>query len=101
MKTPIQEFIEVLKIQRDMLTEKVDIGNYPEPVIEYYRLRQIVYNDVISLAESMLEKEKEVMCEFADDYRDDSCYATIQGGVSSEETTEEFFNKTFKTKDNG
>ena len=61
MKTPMQEFIEVLKIQRDMLTEKVDIGNYPEPVIEYYRLRQIVYNDVISLAEAHLEKEKEFM----------------------------------------
>jgi len=68
MKTPMQEFIEVLKIQRDMLTEKVDIGNYPEPVIEYYRLRQIVYNDVISLAEAHLEKEKEVMCEFAEEY---------------------------------
>ena len=87
MKTPMEELIEKLKDERS----KLQVFNE--------RVMVLTLDYAIADAELMLEKEKEVMCEFADNYRDDSCYATIQGGVSSEETTEEFFNKTFKTKE--
>jgi hypothetical protein len=52
MKTPIQELIEIIKKRQE------DDEAMP-----------FMYNDkIIALAESMLEKEKEVMCEFAEEY---------------------------------
>ncbi len=52
MKTPIQELIEIIKKRQE------DDEAMP-----------FMYNDrIIKLAESMLEKEKEVMCEFAEEY---------------------------------
>jgi hypothetical protein len=49
MKTPMQELIEIIKKRQE------DDEAMP-----------FMYNDkIIALAESMLEKEKEVMCEFA------------------------------------
>ena len=49
MKTPMQELIEIIKKRKE------DDEAMP-----------FMYNDkIIALAESMLEKEKEVMCEFA------------------------------------
>jgi len=43
----------------------------------------------ISLAKSMLEKEKEVMCEFADDYQR-NCF---------QKSSDDYYNETFNTKD--
>jgi len=43
----------------------------------------------ISLAKSMLEKEKEVMCEFADDYQR-NCF---------QKSSDDYYNETFNTKE--
>ena len=50
MKTPIQELIYSFEEMRSPIDNKVDVGF------------------AISLIKSMLEKEKEVMCEFAWEY---------------------------------
>ncbi len=63
MKTPMQELIEVLKIHRDTAFEKARMY-----ASEYYYIREQAFNDAISFAELQLEKEKEVMCEFAEEY---------------------------------
>ena len=97
--TPLQKLIQDLKIHKDQAIRREKCTTEGISSEEYYKGKAEAYTYTISFAELMLEKEKEVMCDFADKYRDDSCYATIQGGVSSEETTEEFFNKTFKTKE--
>jgi len=52
MKTPMQELISVIRKRQE-----------DEDVQPFMWLEQIV-----ELAESMLEKEKEVMCEFAEEY---------------------------------
>ena len=43
---------------------------------------------IVELAESLLEKEKEVMCEFADDYQR-NCF---------QKSADDYFKETFKTK---
>ena len=63
MKTPMQELIEVLKIHRDTAFEKARMY-----ASEYYYIRAIAFKDAISFAEAHLKKEKEVMCEFAEEY---------------------------------
>jgi hypothetical protein len=63
MKTPMEEFIEVLKIHRDTAFEKARMY-----ASEYYYIRAIAFKDAISFAEAHLKKEKEVMCEFAEEY---------------------------------
>ena len=75
MKTPIQELIEQLK-------EEKDLHGYD---------RGFIYEEVIELAESLLEKEKEVMCEFADDYQR-NCF---------QKSADDYFKETFNTKENG
>ena len=44
---------------------------------------------IVELAESMLEKEKEVMCEFADDYQR-NCF---------QKSSDDYYNETFNTKE--
>jgi hypothetical protein len=63
MKTPMQELIEVLKIHRDTAFEKSRMYES-----EHYHSRGQAFEDAISFAELQLEKEKEVMCEFAEEY---------------------------------
>ena len=63
MKTPMEEFIEVLKIHGDTAFEKARMY-----ASEYYYIRGQAFNDAISFAEAHLKKEKEVMCEFAEEY---------------------------------
>ncbi len=80
MKTPMQEVIEAFKeIQQDQDPFSV--------------------HEAIELVESMLETEKEVMCKFADSYVEDECFATITGSVGCDIITEEYFDKTFNTKE--
>ena len=43
----------------------------------------------ISLTKSLLEEEKEVMCEFADDYQR-NCF---------QKSSDDYYNETFKTKE--
>ena len=59
----MEEFIEVLKIHRDTAFEKARMY-----ASEYYYIRAIAFKDAISFAEAHLKKEKEVMCEFAEEY---------------------------------
>jgi hypothetical protein len=74
MKTPMQELISVIRKRQE-----------DEDVQPFMWLEQIV-----ELAESMLEKEKEVMCEFATAYT-----AQDQFKLSSKD----YYDETFKTKE--
>ena len=88
MKTPMQELIEVLKIHRDTAFEKEK--QYEDLVLtEYYDGRAKAFEDAIGFAEVQLEKEKEVMCEFADDYQR-NCF---------QKAANIYFEETFKTKE--
>ena len=71
MKTPMQELIETFEEMRSPVDSKVDVGF------------------AISLVKSMLEKEKEVMCEFADDYQR-NCF---------QKSSDDYYNETFNTKE--
>ena len=73
MKTPMQELIEQLKEERDL-------HGYE---------RGLHYETAIEFAESLLEKEKEVMCEFADDYQR-NCF---------QKSADDYFKETFNTKE--
>ena len=73
MKAPMQELISVIRKRQE-----------DEDVQPFMWLEQIV-----ELAESKLEKEKEVMCEFAEQY-----YLSL-----GYKTAEDYYNETFKTKD--
>ena len=68
MKTPMQELLEWV---RATLPMDLDTPRIIEQKIE-----------------SMLEKEKEVMCEFADDYQR-NCF---------QKSSDDYYNETFNTK---
>ena len=75
MKTPMQELIEIIKKRKE------DDEAMP-----------FMYNDkIIALAESMLEKEKEMMCEFAEEY--------VGSCLIDYPKIEVIFNQTFNTKE--
>ena len=69
MKTPMQELLEWV---RATLPMDLDTSRMIEEKIE-----------------SMLEKEKEVMCEFADDYQR-NCF---------QKSADDYYNETFNTKE--
>ena len=69
MKTPMQELLEWV---RATLPMDLDTSRMIEEKIE-----------------SMLEKEKEVMCEFADDYQR-NCF---------QKSSDDYYNETFNTKE--
>ena len=79
MKTPMQELISVIRKRQE-----------DEDVQPFMWLEQIV-----ELAESMLEKEKEMMCEFAE-YTRKCGFLSDQRGLM---TTEELYDQTFNTKE--
>jgi hypothetical protein len=73
MKTPMQELIDIIK-------QRIN----DDDSIPY------MYNErILELAESLLEKEKEVMCEFADDYQR-NCF---------QKSADDYFKETFNTKE--
>ncbi len=45
-----------------------------------------------------LEVEREQMCKFASDYVETQCNASFDGSVSVDITTEDYYNKTFKSE---
>ncbi len=47
----------------------------------------------------LLEKEKEVMCGFATNFVEYECFASFEGEVNCDLSTEEYFDKTFNTKE--
>ena len=77
MKTPMQEHIEWLK----------------EEIEAYALLLDVKKVEALTLAkehaEELLEKEKEVMCEFADDYQR-NCF---------QKSSDDYYNETFNTKE--
>ena len=79
MKTPMQELISVIRKRQE--DEDVQPFMWHEQIVE--------------LAESMLEKEKEVMCGIYDDAvaRLDTSY------IGTEKYGEQYYNETFKTKE--
>lgn len=79
MKTPIQELIDRLKEERDL-------HGYE---------KQGYFETAIELAESMLGKEKEVMCGIYDDAvaQIDTSY------IGEEKYGEQYYNETFNTKE--
>jgi hypothetical protein len=74
MKTPIQELIDTFEEMRSPIDSKVDV------------------DFAISLVISMLEKEKEAMCEFAWEYERDC-------RINLERSIEKCWDKIFKTKE--
>jgi hypothetical protein len=70
MKTPMQELLEW-------------VNDYPTEVPTIYK------SAVIAKAKELLEKEKEVMCEFADDYQL-NCF---------QRSAYQYYNETFNTKE--
>jgi len=70
MKTALQEAIEAIKDYGDSGNADVD-----------------TCNAILLKLASMLEKEKEVMCEFADDYQR-NCF---------QKSAEQYYNETFNT----
>jgi hypothetical protein len=81
MKTPMQEHIEWLDIQWG---NAKDCGE-----------KTIDFEIAMKHAESLLEKEKEVMCEFAE-YTRKCGFLSDQRGLM---TTEELYDQTFNTKE--
>ena len=74
MKTPMQELIETFEEMRSPIDSKVDV------------------DFAISLVKSMLEKEKEVMCEFAfrfnhDAFTENYIKAEFEENFNTEECT--------------
>ena len=95
----MQELIEVLNIHRDTAFEKEK--RYPNNK-EYYEGRAKAFEDAISFAEEHLEKEKEVMCEFAfncgDEIKDQNNWRSPRN-LTNYEVILDFYNETFKTKE--
>ena len=78
MKTPMQELIENLDV-------------FLGQGMSYYDWKKLQFNGK-TLIQKYLEKEKEVMCEFAKLYDDDLSNGIIR-------TREDLFNETFNTKE--
>ena len=75
MKTPMEELIEIIKKRQE------DDEAMP-----------FMYNDkIIALAESMLKKEREIICNAFSDAR--------HGAVESRWTAEEYFEEIFNTNE--
>ena len=88
MKTPMREFIEVLKIHRDTAFEKEKMCEAKAK--SYYEGRAKAFEDAISFAEAHLEKEGEIIRNAFSDAR--------HGAVESRWTAEEYFEEIFNNK---
>ena len=80
----MQELIETFEEMRSPIDSKVDV------------------DFAISLVKSMLEKEKEVMCEFAfncgDEIKDQNNWRSPRN-LTNYEVIQDFYNETFNTKE--
>ena len=83
----MQKLIEVLKIHRDTAFEKEKMCEAKAK--SYYEGRAKAFEDAISFAELHIEKEKDAMCEFADDYQR-NCF---------QKSADDYFEETFNTKE--
>jgi len=76
MKTPLQELINIVKERKGNENSMPFMWN----------------GDIIKIAESLLDKEKEVMCQFQSDGQQTDFYVKY-------ENSEDCFDKTFNTKE--
>ena len=69
------------------------------PIQEFYKFmeqnRYFIGNDLFAKYKELLEKEKEVICEFASDFANECINFHHERTMSSEE----YFNQTFNTKE--
>jgi len=86
MKTPMQELIEELKEQAQFIKDDDCAQD------KFFRAG---LRNAIKYAEWLLEKEKEVMCEFADEFAIECINFHHEKTMSQEQ----FFNLTFNTKE--
>ena len=86
MKTPMQEHIDWLRERRDAELIYQNLIPYNESSMATW----VMISESIKHAELMLEKEKEVMCEFATAYS-----VQDQRKVSAKH----YYNETFNTKE--
>jgi hypothetical protein len=100
MKTPVQELIEMLKVQKGAAKDKLSTWIAPSLESYYVGVEKALY-DAIVLAESMLEKEKEVMCDFVE-YCDEANrnYQETEESWCEDLTIDDMFDKRFNTKRN-
>ena len=93
MKTPMQKLIEQLKKEAQFISDNDHIED---------RMWRNGLREAIERAESMLEKEKEVMCEFAfncgDEIKDQNNWRSPRN-LTNYEVIRDFYNETFKTKE--
>jgi len=95
--TPLQEFIEVLKINRDTAFEKEKL--YEDLVLtEYYEGRAKAFEDAISFAEAYSEKEVSTLMWFAAYVAGELCEKDISLG-EMRVLAEGYYNKAFNTKE--
>ena len=88
MKTPIQELIEQLKEERDGFMKLPPHSNIQDRTWN-------CFGSCIEIAERMLDKEKEAMCQFSDEFAIECINFHHEKTMSQEQ----FFNLTFKTKE--
>lgn len=80
MKTPMQELMDEFAKKADSLPDTLDAN-----------VAYLAFQECYDMAKSMLEKEKEVMCEFVERYLD-----SIPKEYPS---VEDVYNETFNTKE--
>ena len=83
MKTPMQQMLELLE---ELLASKPT------------RADQTRFETAIAKAKELIKEEKETFCGFAYDFARDRCFASFEGYVECNVTTEEYYNETFNTK---
>ena len=88
MKTAMQELIEQLKEERDGFLKLPPHSNIQERT-------ENCFGSCIEIAERMLQKEKEQMCEFADEFAIE-CFNFFHEKLIHQE---KFFDLTFNTND--
>jgi hypothetical protein len=76
MKTPLQELINIVKERNENVNSMPFMWN----------------GDIIKIAESLLDKEKEIMCQFQSDGQQTDFYVKY-------ENNEDCFDKTFNTNE--
>jgi hypothetical protein len=93
MKTPMQELIEQLKEERDGFLKLPPHSNIQERT-------ENCFGSCIEIAERMLKKEKDVMCDFVE-YCDEANrnYQETEESWCEDLTIDDMFDKRFNTKE--
>ncbi len=89
MKTPIQELMDEFAKKADSLPDTLDAN-----------AAYLVFQDCYDMAKSMLQKEKDVMCDFVE-YCDEANrnYQETEESWCEDLTIDDMFDKRFNTKE--